>query len=60
MKAPSYRDYLANAPAVLEQVERAARRERAEAMDCFVFTPLMRFLRRAMPKPVQPPQTLTA
>ena len=47
MKKPTYQDYLANPAAVIEQVERQARRERAAAVHEFIVAPLMRLFKRA-------------
>lgn len=60
MKTPTYQDYLANPSAVLERVERQARRERAEAVHDFIVAPLMRLCKRALVQPAQLPQTRTA
>ena len=46
MKTPTYQDYLANPAAVMEQVERQARRERAAAVRQFIVAPLMRLFKR--------------
>lgn len=55
MKNLTYEIYLAN-PAVREQLERQARRARAEAMHQYIVAPLMkmfsRMFRRAGRKPV--------
>lgn len=59
MKTPTYQDYLANPTAVLEQVERQARRERAEAVHDFIVAPLMRLCERALTQPAQIRQTRT-
>ena len=46
MKTPTYEEYLANPSAVMEQVHRQARRERAEAVrECIVA--LVRLFKRA-------------
>ena len=54
MKNLTYEMYLAN-PAVREQIEREARRARAEAMRQYIALPLMnllcRMVRRMQPKP---------
>lgn len=54
MKNLTYEIYLAN-PAVQEQIEREARRARAEAMHQYIVTPLIKMFsqmfRRARPKP---------
>lgn len=54
MKNLTYEIYLAN-PAVREQLEREARRARAEAMHQYIVAPLMRMFsqvfRRAAPRP---------
>lgn len=47
MKTPTYEDYLANPSAVLEQVERQARRERAEAVHQLIVVPLKQLFQRA-------------
>lgn len=60
MKTPTYQDFLADPSAVLEQVNRAARRERADAMHHFLFAPLTRLFKRALPKRAQLLQTRTA
>ena len=44
MEKLTYGKYLEDPSAVLAQVERGARRERAEAIDYFVLAPLMRFM----------------
>jgi len=51
MKTPTYEDYLANPAAVREQVERQARRERAEAVYRFFIAPLIRLFMRTPSKP---------
>jgi hypothetical protein len=60
MKTPTYQDYLANPTAVLERVERQARRERAEAVHDFIVAPLLGLFKRALAQPAQIPQTRTA
>jgi hypothetical protein len=47
MKTPTYQDYLANPAAVMEQLERTARRERAAAVHELIVAPLMRLFKRA-------------
>jgi hypothetical protein len=59
MNKPTYQDYLANPSAVLEQVDREARRERAEALHHFIVAPLLQVFRRpaAQRAPVFQPRT---
>jgi len=47
MKTPTYEDFLADPDAVMEQWERAARRERAQAVHQFLIAPLMQMFERA-------------
>ena len=54
MKQPTYHDYLANPAAVMEQVEREARRARSEAVRELIVAPLMRLFKR---EPVLQPHT---
>jgi hypothetical protein len=42
MRTPTYEEFLANPDAVLEAVEQAARRERAQAVHDFIVVPLKR------------------
>ena len=51
MKPVTYEAYLANPVAVREQVERQARRERAEAVHRFFIAPLIRLFTRTPSKP---------
>jgi len=55
MKNLTYEAYLANPSAVLEQVEREARRERAEAMHRFIVAPLAQLFKRPAAKPTPVP-----
>jgi hypothetical protein len=50
MKTPTYEEFLANPGAVIEQVHRAARRERAEAVDELIVQPLKRAIQGLMPR----------
>lgn len=54
MKTPTYEAYLANPVQVMEQVERQARLERAEAVHHFIVAPLKRLFQRT---PVLQPRT---
>lgn len=54
MKQPTYEEYLANPSAVLERVERQARRERAQVVRQLIVVPLARVLKR---KPALEPLT---
>jgi hypothetical protein len=51
MKTPTYQDYLANPIAVREQVERYARRARAESVHRFIVAPLIGLFKRRPLKP---------
>jgi hypothetical protein len=53
MNRPTYQDYLADPSAVLEQVGRAARRERVEAVHQLIIVPLKQIFKRALSKPAQ-------
>lgn len=58
MNKPTYQDYLANPSAVLEQVEREARRERAEGVQHFIVAPLLQLFKRSAERaPALQPRT---
>jgi hypothetical protein len=60
MKPVTYEAYKANPIAVREQVERQARRERAEEVHRFFIAPLIRLFKRTASKPALRLQTRSA
>jgi hypothetical protein len=53
MRTPTYDEYLADPDAILASVDRAARAERAEAVQQFIVAPLTRLWVRMTQKPAQ-------